>query len=148
MRVFASLAVAAVLSTMASPAAAEWQWTRWGASPADVVALSAGKAEADPGQARWKAKTTGPVTAAGVEFKVVRFGFDGDRLAEISMSAPAVEFGRLEAALGATFGQPVAQEQGAFASRTYRDAARGNVVQIKRWGETVALTYKPIPAGL
>lgn len=148
MRVFASLAVAAVLSTLTSPAAAEWQWTGWGNTPADVVARSEGRAEPSLGQPKWKAQTTGPMTVAGVEFKVVRFGFADDRLTEISMSAPAVEFGKLEAALGATFGQPVAQEQGAFASRTYRDPARGNVVQIKRWGETVALTYKPIPAGL
>lgn len=38
MRLLASPTYAAVLSTLASPAAADWQWTRWGMSPDEVAA--------------------------------------------------------------------------------------------------------------
>ncbi|MBI5940147.1 MAG: hypothetical protein HY859_06950, partial [Caulobacterales bacterium] len=45
MRLWTMLAVVVASLLAATPAAADWQWTKWGMTPSEVVSASDGKAK-------------------------------------------------------------------------------------------------------
>lgn len=142
---------------IAAPACADWQYSRWGMTPDQVVAASKGAARlaTDDERAQLDGPRTGPRrtlaignhTAAGIPLSV-RFVFDGDRLVLVSagVTRPA-DAEPLRQALLMQYGQP------AFVSRVsvltqlgWSDQKNGNKVEFihTRTGDGSAVNYSPL----
>lgn len=149
MRAFIPPAIVAAVILAASPAAAHWQWTKWGMTPDQVVAAGGTKAALAPTEPRWRVRLVSPVTAGGVTFESGSFAFEDGRLVAVSLDAKdALSFHKLESALGGAFGQPVVSTDGAISTRVFADKAKGNRVTLKSIGDSVFLDYGPIDTGL
>lgn len=125
----------ALLAATAAPAAADWQYTRWGMSPEEVVAASRGAVQLGPppsgktyegltGRAR------GVHNEAGATFDVY-FHFDAQfRLARVALERTSgTACAALHRRLLAQLGQPAKSTRQSFATiDQWRDHARGNSV--------------------
>ncbi|MDB5575300.1 MAG: hypothetical protein JWR80_476 [Bradyrhizobium sp.] len=86
----ASLAVVSFIASIAAglPARADWQYAKWGMTPAEVLAASAGKASTFTSQVTGKiaVKLKAPHNAGDYEFQAL-FGFDAgtDKLSSVQL---------------------------------------------------------------
>lgn len=141
---------ALALSAIASPALADWQWTRWGMTPAEVTAAAAGKVRQTEPQTL---VLTEPVTVAGIEFPYVGFRFEEGGLQLVAMQASFVHFDRIDGALAAAYGPAIASSPSGpnGKSRTYLDRAGGNTIALEGGGRysggQLSVTYRPVPTG-
>lgn len=149
------LCVVAVL--FSAPAFADWQFTRWGMTPDQVVAASKGAARLateeetarldGPRQKQRRTLAVGSHTAAGIAFSV-RFVFENNRLVLVSTGVTRPEDAEpLRQALLMQYGQP------AFVSRVsvltqlgWSDRGRGNKVELiqTRSGDGSSVNYSPL----
>lgn len=144
MRTWAVAAIAAAILTTATPAAADWQWTRWGMSPAEVVTASGGKAV--PG-ARGLYVLSEPQVAGGLTFDSVAFSFDDGRLSAVTMVSDDILFIEAEWKLAAAFGEPVVKSDDQGRVRVFVDRAKGNSIRLVETSVGSTLVYSAIPAG-
>ncbi len=89
-RVMAAVALAVVaLTASGAPAAAHWQYTRWGMSPAQVMAASEGTAAANTNRLLdaegVKAELTAPYKGAQLPFTAVFLFDDKDQLQDVTL---------------------------------------------------------------
>jgi hypothetical protein len=154
------LAAAAALAALASPAQANWQYSRWGMSVAQVAASAHQKVlvqsfpELDVPGSRVLAGT--PYIANGLSFTAA-FGFDqADRLNRVTLYLRDLRAcGDLRRALDELYGRPLKRVDlpGEFSSSTWRDPGAGNVVTFSR-NERQSVTttcmaiYQPMATGL
>lgn len=101
----------------ASAAMADWQYTRWGMSPAEVVAASAGAAQLQRNEGAdirdTKALAAGSYSAGSIKFNV-SYLFDGEeRLSMVSLTPqnPAEECEALIGLAKKYYGPPVSQSR-------------------------------------
>ena len=125
----------AILAASAAPAAADWQYTRWGMSPEQVVAASRGAVQLGPppsgktydgltGRAR------GVHNEAGASFDVY-FHFDARvGLARVALERTGgADCAALHNRLLGALGRPASSTRQSYATiDQWRDRARGNVV--------------------
>ena len=145
---------AAMLSI--SPAQANWEWTRWGTTPEQVLAASKGKAvrlsdqqvkdESSFLNARCRLQMPGPYTVGGITFDKVNFCFDNSGLSSVNLRASEDAFGAVDRALRSALGAPVAAEGGSLPSRMFNDPKKGNTLRLVRFGDTI-LQYLPMASG-
>jgi hypothetical protein len=151
------LTVATLLFLTNFPAKADWQFTKWGMTPGQVVAASRGSAVRLPPD-RIQAETTFTDTRclvqtpsgfqiAGINFMKVNYCFDGaERLQSVLLYAPEGMFYEAERALASAFGAPVQSKDGIIPERIYNDRSKGNTVRLLRVSSTV-VQYRPIVSG-
>lgn len=145
MRTWAVAATAAAILITATPAAADWQWTRWGMSPAEVVTASGSRAKPTTANL-WT--VDGPYIVGRVEFRSVEFGFDAGHLFMVTLNADISWFDVADASLAQSFGQAVTIQDGGR-RKVYADKASGNAITINQWagGGSMSITYRPLATG-
>lgn len=135
---------------------ADWEWTRWGMSPEQVVRASKGRATVlDPAAGKRLNRFEGTqilavmseYQAAGKVFEV-RFGFDAERrLNEVTLNAGADAFYDLVRMMTAIYGAPVDGSDRIIPGRTWIDRSKGNAIQLIKLNGAV-IQYRPVPKGL
>ena len=135
-------------------AKADWQYTKWGMTPEQVVAASGGKAKLLHG-----VQYPPPhEILAGSETTVrdmplsVNFLFRGRKLTEVHLGHgcdDAREAATLQSALYDRFGRPVRDERGDNIFQAWRDEKSGDVITFLYVPKNLcAITYTPRPEGL
>jgi hypothetical protein len=125
--------IAAVgISSFATPVEAHWQWTRWGMTPAQVVAASTGSAELGSGEKSVQGDATkgavGRYEAGDYHFGVnYWFNTSGLSMVSLSLHDDAQCLG-LQRDLLAKYGDPVEHSGGAFQRRMWADKTASNRV--------------------
>lgn len=127
MRISLALGMAAlVLAT--SPALADWQYTKWGMTPEQVVAASKGAATATTDEERRQFSTTDGKSVALVKARYtsgsyqfdVHFLFDDGKLSLVSLNLDESDEGLLAGDLTAKYGPPI-------------DHSRSDIVEVTKW---------------
>lgn len=142
----------ALVTLVCGPAHADWQYTRWGMTPEQVVSASAGAARL-VGDANSRANGRGAMgsySADGLLFEV-RFQFKNNGLSTVSL-APARpdQNGAISSALMARYGRPISKEPGPYVDKLrWRDESAGNLVELIdiRISNSLAIVYTPLSAG-
>lgn len=145
------------LALAANGARADWDYTRWGMSPAEAkqAAQRDSVREIDP--SKWRALSTFVGTTcklsisareiAGIIFEV-RLCFDEtNRLNAVHLYTDGDRFFEVDRALRAAYGTPINQDGGALPVRQWRDAEKGNTIRLLRVTSTI-VEYRPLPKGL
>ncbi len=142
--------------SIAEPAAAWWDFARWGMTEAQVIAASRGRAQPCDGRCF---KPINPVnfrlvvadvTAAGV-LGYASLKFDAASKLDgvmIKFQAGPANHGRLRNALAGTYGKPVDAEGGAYPWTMWRDTATRTTIKLWDISTGPLLEYEPIAAGL
>jgi len=108
------LAIASVMTlfAVASPAAADWSFTRWGMTPAQVVRASGGTArlhDVPPNRGQvWIIKAVGTVRSGDLVFDA-RYYFEENRLVDVSLILKQGTCRAMLAALQNKYGPPEAR---------------------------------------
>lgn len=157
-----SLWICASLLVIPSAAIADWEYTKWGMSPDQVVKASKGKAQQHPRDADNStdgadALVSGTYSAAGYNFTThFRFGKnDGGLSAVLHELKPPSKCGELFASLQNIYGKPDNDilTPGILSGHVWRDQKKDNHVSLLSIGPDLApsscdLTYKRLtPAG-
>jgi opacity protein-like surface antigen len=154
------LALAAALSVVcvAAPAAADWQYTKWGSTPEQVIAASGGSARAvqgTPAQQVWGSdlRAEGTYTAGGFDF-TSRFFFDpANRLSVVKL--PLIDTSRCEQlreTVSGLYGQPIEGNANSD-SMLWSDVKANNLVRFSSFGAAgkakaeCFVIYRPILSG-
>lgn len=145
--------IALILATP-NPAAADWQYTKWGMTPDEVIAASNGAAsestpspDSEPSEIVTLASAD--YVASGYEFWV-SFGFSADRrLSEVSLSLrDSDKCVYLADALDRRYGRPVSREGGLLTVITWHEPDSGNSSELQVFGDDEIiwchLVYKPL----
>lgn len=121
---FAAVLVATGIGLFAPAARADWQYTKWGMTEAEVVSASAGRAQTvDPQDVRGGLigtvnRLSAPYAAGKYQFRAI-FAFDqtSGRLAVVRLKVlnPADGYG-VRAELMGRYGQPVRVTRGTYAT--------------------------------
>jgi hypothetical protein len=120
-------------------ASADWEFTRWGMTPEQVIAASQGRAIADPAPRQRLPKWVAVECKIGLtsyrinEFRFwVHFCFDlRNLLAAIYLYAPESDFISLDRALHSNFGPPINQkDDGLWVERSWNDQMKYNSVRL------------------
>jgi hypothetical protein len=148
--------IATGLCAHGSPSCADWQYTKWGMTPEQVIAASGGKAKR-PGPAFVAShKDVSPVSGAFVlpsgEKAVVNFDFVENRLASVTLLAFERYGTDLPLLLRQTYGAPIYRETspGALSSETteWRSEKHNQHVQLYELRQDPnytarSITYRP-----
>jgi hypothetical protein len=138
-----------IVAGMATPAAADWQYTRWGMSPEQVVAASNGMVQlGPPPQGKTYDNLTGRALGKherdGATF-LAFFHFDAaNGLAKVALErSGGTACAALQGALVAQLGPPAKSTRNNFATiEEWRDTARGNLVRYVLVGDLpCTITY-------
>lgn len=127
--------IVALLAASAAPAAADWQYTRWGMSPEQVVTASRGAVQLGPPPSGktyegLTGRALGVHTEAGASFDAY-FHFDAQvRLARVALERTGgTDCTALHNRLLSQLGRPANSTRQSYATiDQWRDRARGNAV--------------------
>jgi hypothetical protein len=142
-------------SALAAEARADWQYTRWGMTPDEVVAAANGAARLGaPPQGKtyegFTGRALGRHEADGASFDAY-FHFDAaGGLAKVALERTGgAACADLHRGLGARHGRPAKSTRNAFATvEEWRDAAGGNLVRYVLIGELpCTVTFDRLPPG-
>lgn len=153
------------LVSFVGPAQAWWDFAKWGMTEQQVVAASKGRAQACTQSERGAcARLMSPSTMATVavprlsipsiniagESASVSFFFDdAQKLTRTFANFQSTHYRRVVDLLNGTYGAPVEQRGGTFATSTWRDPAKGTLIKATDLAGTgVRVTYEPTRAGL
>lgn len=137
-------------------AKADWQFTKWGMTPDEVVMASEGAASKFPPN-EVSCKFEGTICQARMPgFQAppyvfeARFGFTEARaLNTVVLITTADKFEALDRALRGNYGAPIDATNGdMLASRMWKDTATGNQVRLVRFVDETYVQYSPIISGL
>ncbi|WP_133773434.1 hypothetical protein [Enterovirga rhinocerotis] len=117
-----------VALVMAGPAIADWQYTRWGMSPAQVIEAGGGikpwrRPEADTSTGI--IQLVGSYQSSGIGFRA-EFKFSQNRLTRVVLTPKSADCNSLKALMARTYGR--IPGQGGTIIQTWRDANSGNFV--------------------
>lgn len=147
-----TVAITLLAACAATPAAADWRFTKWGMTQAEVVA--AGEGQVVPSGFRNKYQPLvikGPYEVGGIKFKQVRFVFENDKLTMVALDTHAFNQDELHKMLSASFGEATrkdAYRTGPITDTTltFRDAAKGNAITL-HCGLECNVQYAPLDQG-
>lgn len=144
----AACAAFIVLASNGTAAKADWQYTRWGMTPAQVAAASGGKVLAGVGRPgdRVDGQEVGAIgsyTSGVFKFEAV-FYFVGGRLADIRLNLIAGDRYALKSSLDGVYGRPFRESGGGLSIVTYHDVKKNNRVDLFTIGELSTLEYRPL----
>lgn len=143
---------AAYAALLVSPAAADWQYTRWGMTPQQVIAASKGAARqnanvaVDTGTHRdERALLDAPYSAGRMSFRVQFFFSNANRrLVKVRLVlVGGADCSDVRADLMNVYGSPLSQAAGVVVR--WRDTKRRNTVTLANWGGGGChLEYEPL----
>lgn len=141
-RVLTTITIAAASVALASPASADWSYTRWGMTPAQVVRASGGTARlADvapaPGQT-YIIKATGTVQSGGLQF-ASDFRFAADRLVSVTLYLRQGTCVSAMAALEEKYGP---RRRGMMGEYNWTSASENVRVELEM-GSSCIVSYRP-----
>lgn len=138
---------------LASPAYADWQYTRWGMTPEQVTAASSGKVTVGPGDPQEeypsaKIGASGDYSNGEFSFKA-KFYFANGKLVDVRLklvSADLVGDGyKIKNALDGRYGKPFSESGGLMPIITYQDAENNNRIDLVMIGNrSTMLEYRPL----
>lgn len=141
-------ALVALALAVSAPAAADWQYAKWGMSPEQVVAASKGKAELFTDKERPTVLARSTYELDDFKF-TVQFAFTQRKLSDVQLRANGVTCGlTLRQKLDETYGPPTTQSPGALETTTWRSTASGNLVElmvVPLNPIACLITYRPLP---
>lgn len=143
------LAVASGLVTFASPANAHWQYTKWGMTPAQLIAASEGRAEVGSGAKSAQGEDTldakGSFTTGDYNFDA-DFWFGASGLSMVALKLrDDMQCLSLQRDLLAKYGEPVEFSGGTVQRRMWSDKVASNrVVLITTGLNYCELQYAPV----
>jgi len=130
---------------MPTAAVADWQYTRWGMTPEQVISASRG-------QVSWRAirqpRTGGPTEelggtyVAGARTFDLKFTFTENRLSLVSLEIEPC--GSLPTDLRSTYGAPVDEIRGDFPQTIWDDRRNDNRITLVRIFGSCLLSYGPL----
>ena len=144
--------VFALFST--APATADWQYVKWGATPAQAIAALKGEARAATADGKNIACAfTDQIVVARVPTKKI-----GDANYEVTICASGGKvssvvlrpqpssgtFNTLKAALLGRYGSPIQEGRGDISTTTWRDEKGKNLVRLVRVIDTGAVEYRTL----
>jgi len=141
--------VATCLAVIAAPAHAQWQWTKWGMTPTQVIAAGKGQARAAEGDKSSQGDATRDVAgeySVGHRTFKVSFWFDAGGLEKVTLS-PIGEHRCLDLRrdLLAKYGEPVERSPRSVERLMWADKVSGNRVVIIIDGDNFCeLQYAPL----
>ncbi|MGE0725312.1 MAG: hypothetical protein AB7O45_13115 [Alphaproteobacteria bacterium] len=150
----------ALAACISFPALADWQYTRWGMSPAEAIEASSGALRAPTDaerrglrrQDRIEPGAIGTYEVGGLAYSV-DLGFDErGKLALVALKL--LDWGRrheVQDSLIGTYGAPIESRRDSYGvDEAWRDAARGNLVRLYVAPAIRSLTvlYSPLGSGL
>lgn len=153
-----AFALGACLVCLAGPASADWQYVRWGMTPAQAIAASKGEARPSSATGNEVCAFKDQRSVAYVPAKIIDShtydvnicaGADG-RVSSVVLSPKPIggSYNRLRAALLGRYGQPIEDGHGDYATVTWRDAKGGNLVRLLRFVSSARLEYRKAGSGL
>jgi hypothetical protein len=142
-RYLAAIGFTVGLVGIAQPALAHWQYTRWGMTPAEVIAASNGNARQGDGRRSAQGPATkdviGTYVAAGRTFEV-SFYFVEQRLDEVVLQLrDSQQCQATTRDLLAVYGRPI---QISGARMEWNDQAKGNYVKMINVGGYCEIQYE------
>lgn len=145
-----SIAVLTILSGMPTIAHADWAYTKWNMTVAEVVAASEGKATENPSMeadssADRIGKLVAPYQSGSLEFRAL-FSFDRktERLISVNLKLlKAEDLPLLSSALTSKYGRPLEQSEFDLGTvKRWIDRDNNNVIMLYTIGDdTVAVEY-------
>ncbi len=139
--------------SLAAPAQADWQYTRWGMSPEQVAGASAGSVSLDSGTANdeipgEKVGARGTYSSGPYNFKVV-FYFSERKLVDVRLRLISDNIlddaWKLKNDLDGIYGRPFAESGGIGPIITYHDPGKNNRVDLIIITNKFAnLEYRPL----
>ena len=151
-RFLAKIIVTLAAVLFAAPAAADWQYTRWGMTPQQVTAASRGVAKTNPAEVSdtgthrsERALLAGPYSAARMSFRAVfYFGNADKKLSKVHLILQGgADCTDVRAELMNLYGPPLSQAAGVVTR--WRDTKRRNTVTLANWGGGGCnLEYEPL----
>lgn len=134
--------------TLPESAHAEWQYTKWGMTPAQVVAASKGAAILSTGLAEERyagadIRATGVYTSGHYRFRTVFYFVDG-KLADIRLKLQGENHYNLKNDLLGVYGTPF-KESVSLRLTTWHDTKKNNRVDLLIIGDShTTLEYRPL----
>lgn len=130
-----------------SAARADWQYTRWGMTPGQVVAASHGAvstSSGDPGDhvEGEEVGASGTYASGDFKFRAV-FYFINDKLADIRLKLLGSDPYALKNSLDGVYGKPFYDSHDGFIV-TYHDAKKNNRIDLVTIGDLATLEYRPL----
>lgn len=152
------LVLAGAAALVASETRADWQYVRWGMTPAQAIAASKGEARPSSATGNEVCAFKDQRSVAYIPAKVIDshtydvnicVGTDG-RVSSVVLSPKPIggSYNRLRAALLGRYGQPIEDGRGDYATVTWRDAKGGNLVRLLRFVDSARLEYRKAGSGL
>lgn len=135
-----SLIAICAAAAVASPAAADWRFAKWGMSPAQLAAAGGAEVIRKDGQSIWLYDLAQPFASNGVRFGGGSFGFKDNRLTQIELWSED-PFSVVDQAATAAFGRPDLSDSRGIPIRIFRDAKHRNSIKVKAVGATTFVTY-------
>jgi hypothetical protein len=136
------------LACVATPAMADWQYTRWGMTPAQVAVASHGAATTGNGEPGERVQgqevgATGTYASGDFKFRSV-FYFDRGKLVDIRLKLIGGNQNDLRNSLDGLYGKPFKEYKGILQVATYHDEKKNNRVDLTAIGDLVTLQYRPL----
>lgn len=142
--------IAGASIAMSQPAYADWQYTRWGMSPAEVAAASEGQANLSGGESGQQVSgydigAVGTYKAGEYNFNST-FYFKNNKLSLVKLELMGNDVSGLKGAIdglyGKTFDQSVSPVHGVY---IYHDREKNNRVDLLIIGyKSASLSYRPL----
>lgn len=145
MRIALSLAAAAV--TVATPASADWSFTRWGMTPAQVVRASGGTARLEdvpPSRGQTHiVRAVGTVRSGDLRF-TAHYRFFNDRLVSVTLLPTSGSCSAVHQAIGSKYGR--AEPRNQFMPFRSRWSSRSDnlTVTVEPFTTDCDVTYRPL----
>jgi hypothetical protein len=144
----------AALVALATPAHADWQYTKWGMTPAQVVAASKGKATAGAGEpgdrmegSPLQVGAVGTHSSGKWQFKS-KFYFDAGKLGLVKLDLVNGEkgCGALWADMKSAYGKPFSDDENVITHLAiWHDTAKNNRIALFAIGQSsCSIDYKPL----
>ena len=147
------IALAIAAAGVSSPALADWQYTKWGMSPAEVALASKGAASISNGQpgdryAGAEIGAVGTYQSGDYSFDAV-FYFVANKLADIrlKLANSASQAYRLKNDLDGVYGKAFDESKSLYHLITYHDVPKNNRVDLLIIGDKATLEYRPLKDG-
>jgi hypothetical protein len=145
MNLFRQFVLIAVGGALPSTAFADWQYTRWGMNPQQVISASKGKAAWRPTQfpkPEAPIEELGGTYSAGGRVFDLKFSFSDNKLVLVSLDLPVC--GSLLTDIKSAYGPPLDETEGPFPSWRWDDKRKGNQVTLFKLLGNCLLTYGPL----
>lgn len=147
-----NIGLIATIALITLPAHADWQYTRWGMTPAEVKAADSSVVINElPASPKYANRMQAPYAVSGVSFRAnFLFERDTNKLSVVRLDViSGQDCPKLEAILRRTYGAPDSIDAGHvenYRTMTWRDRSHFNEVDLTDGTTACSVTYNPLLA--